>query len=92
MGGSPLDKVRVEVTLTIDCNGVYGAKASVVGQSTFQQAPATEIKRQRVTLTAPHPDTYKAATDATTVTPVSRHELQSHAGDIIDGTVNPQED
>lgn len=92
MGGSPLDKVRIEVILTIDCNGVYGATAHVVRGMPQSAATARTIKRQRVTLTAPHPDTYKAATGAEKVMPVSRYELQTHADDIIDGTVTYVDD
>jgi DNA-binding MarR family transcriptional regulator len=87
-GGSPLDKVRVELTLTIDCDGTYGIQSRVVGGMPQNSATTRTIKSQRVTLTAPHPDTYKAATDAAEVTTVSRHELQTHAHDIIEGTVS----
>lgn len=85
-GGSPLDKVRIEVKLTIDHNGVYGVAAEVVGGQR-QHGPAHVIKRQRVTLTAPHPDTYKAITAPEQVTEISRFDSQYNAGDIIEGTV-----
>lgn len=91
-GGSPLDKVRIEIELAIDCNGHYHANAHVVGGASTIRGKRTVIKRQRVTLTAPHPNTYKAATASETVAPVSRHELQSHAGDIIDAEVLFEDD
>lgn len=82
-GGKPLDRVRVEVVLTIDCNGVYGAEAHVVdGQP--QTGRPHKILAKKITVTAPHPDTYAAAMDENTVAPVSRHELQHGADDIID--------
>lgn len=91
MGGSPLDKVRIEIKLTIDSNGTYGVTAFVVRG--LPQAGTTHvIKRQRVTLTAPHPDTYKGATASELVSTVSRYEMQSHADDIIDGVAIPLED
>ena len=82
-GGSPLDRVRVEVVLTIDCNGVYGAEATVVGGG-HQTGKAHPIKKHRVTITAPHPDSYKAAISAENVSTVSRMETENFADDIID--------
>lgn len=90
-GGSPLDRVRVEIELYIDSLGNYHAKAEVVGGVSGARKRQL-IKRQRVTLTAPHPSTYEAATASETVTPISRYELQSHADDIIDGTIISTED
>lgn len=87
-GGKPLDKVRVEVTLTIDHNGRYGADARVVGGGSTNSGSSFAIKRQQITLTAPHPDTYKssraAAGKTSTVSTVTRMETQANAGDIID--------
>jgi hypothetical protein len=82
-GGKALDKVRVEVRLTIDCNGVYGATAHVVGGG-VQAGHATPIASKRLTLTAPHPDTYEVSTDAPTVSRVSRADTQAHADLILD--------
>jgi DNA-binding Lrp family transcriptional regulator len=86
-GGKPNDKVRVEVTLTIDHNGVYGATAHVVGGKK-QSGKAFKIKSQRVTLTAPHPEAYKSSKRAEnenpTATVINRLELQSGNGDVID--------
>ena len=82
-GGSPLDKVRIEVTLTIDHNGVYGATASVVNGGK-QTGKAHSIKKHRITVTAPHPDSYKSATAAQNVSNVSRMETEQYADDIID--------
>lgn len=82
-GGNPLDKVRIEVTLTIDCNGVYGAEATVVGRG-HQSGKAYPIKRQRITTTAPHPDAYKSMLNEKNVSTVSRMETETYADDIID--------
>ncbi len=90
-GSSPLDKVRLEVKLTIDCNGVYGAAVEVVGGKR-QRGAITVIKRQKITVTAPHPDTYEAAVSPKKVQRVSRHELQLSFGDIIEGDATPLED
>ena len=82
-GGSPLDKVRIEVTLTIDHNGNYGAAATVVGGG-HQSGKTIPIMSKRITVTAPHPDSYKSSTAAETVSTVSRMETQNYADDIID--------
>lgn len=84
-GGSPLDKVRIEINLAIDHNGQYHASAHVVSGASTIAGQKHTIKRQRITLTAPHPDTYKGATAAETVARLNRMELQAHADDIIDG-------
>lgn len=84
-GGRHLDKVRVEVELTIDCYGNYGVRAHVVDG--FMQADNKHtIKKQRFTITAPHPETYKSSMQDDIVTSVSRHEIQATAGDIIEAT------
>jgi hypothetical protein len=82
-GGSPLDRVRIEVVLTIDCNGVYGAEARVIDGG-HQATIRHPIKKQRITITAPHPDAYKAILDAENVSTVSRMETENYADDIID--------
>lgn len=82
-GGKLLDRVRIEVALTIDCNGIYGAEANVVNGKP-QSANTTKILSKKITVTAPHPDTYKSFKSEEIITPVSRHELQSGANDIID--------
>ena len=87
-GGHALDRVRVEVELTIDCNGVYGATAHVVG-APLQAKNAFPILKKRITVTAPHPDTYKSSVQKNDVTPISRYELQSGQGDILEGEVLP---
>lgn len=86
-GGKPNDKVQVEVILTIDHNGVYGATASIVGGK-HQSGKTFPIKRQRITLTAPHPNAYESSTasknEISSVSTVSRMELQADAEQIID--------
>jgi hypothetical protein len=83
-GGKPLDRVRIEIELTIDCSGNYGARARVVGGDPTGH-PAHVIKKQNVTITAPHPSTYASLFTEGEVVPVSRYELQAHAEDIIEG-------
>lgn len=90
-GGKPLDRVRIELELTIDYNGVYGVRARVVGGLPQTGNPITTMKK-RITVTAPHPDTYMSSLRDEPVTTVSRHELQSGAGDIIDGTLADPDD
>jgi hypothetical protein len=84
-GGKPLDKVRVELTLTIDCNGVYGVVARIPNGKP-QQSHAVPIKHQSTTITAPHPDAYNLpdASGSVAVSRVSRIEVETYAGDIID--------
>jgi molecular chaperone DnaK (HSP70) len=82
-GGTPLDKVRIEVTLTIDHNGVYGATAKVVGGG-IQSNRRGPIKRQRITITAPHPDSYKSVFSTKNTSTVSRMETEQYADDIVD--------
>lgn len=82
-GGSPLDRVNLLVTLTIDHNGVYGASARVVGGGQ-QSAIAHPIMTKRISVTAPHPDAYKSLLDAENVATVSRMETEQYADDIID--------
>lgn len=82
-GGKALDKLRVEVVLTIDCNGVYGAEAKVVGGKP-QSGRLHPIKAQRFTLTAPHPRTYKGAFDTEPTATLDRMNIEANAGDIID--------
>ena len=85
-GGSPLDKVRVEVSLVIDCNGNYYAEAEVIGGEPkhLLRTKAHVIKRQRFTITAPHPDSYKSAFSDENTSTVSRMETENYADDIID--------
>lgn len=78
-GGKPLDKVRVEVQLTVDMYGHYAAHARVIGQK-GQIGTPVPIKKQRLTMTAPHPDTYRSAFGGN----VSVAETEAHAEDIID--------
>jgi len=82
-GGKPLDKVRIELALTIDCNGVYGVHARVVSGG-LQHGRAHLIKKQSVTITAPHPDTYESAISETQTSRVSPMDTQHHAHDIIE--------
>lgn len=77
------DKVRVEVVLTIDCNGVYGATARVVG-GLRQTGVARPILTKQMTLTAPPTASYAASIDPSDVAPVSRLDSQQHANQIID--------
>lgn len=89
-GGQPLDTVRVEIELTIDCNGVYGARATVVN-GRVQTATPHVIKKQRVSLKAPHPDSYKSLLTEEAVARVSRMEVENFGGDIIDAEVISEE-
>lgn len=82
-GGRVNERVRVEVTLTIDCNGVYGASARVVGGIT-QAAHPYPIMRKLITLIAPPLASYEASIDTATVAPISRMQLQCEASQIID--------
>lgn len=82
--GNPLDKVNVVVELTIDCNGVYGARARVVGGKP-QYTHATTIAKKTIKLTAPHPDTYSSEFAEEKVSRISRAEVLSNAELIIDG-------
>ena len=90
-GGKPLDRVRVEVTLTIDCNGVYGAQAKVIGGKP-QAKDHIPILGKRLTLTAPHPDTYKSAFIEGDVVEVSRAETVWRRDDIIEADYQIIED
>lgn len=82
-GGQPLENVRIELDLTIDCNGTYGARARVVNGHP-QTGIAHVIRTRQITVKAPHPDTYRSVLDDGTVAKVSRMELTEHAEDIID--------
>lgn len=82
-GGRVNERVRVEVTLTIDCNGVYGASARVVG-GLMQSGKPSPILRKLITLIAPPIDSYEAYINPDTVAPVSRLQLQGEADQIID--------
>jgi hypothetical protein len=82
-GGVVNDRVRVMVTLTIDCNGVYGASAYVIG-GLHQTGAATPILSKPLTLTAPPAASYAASLDPSDVAPVSRLDTQQHASQIID--------
>lgn len=84
-GGDPLDKVRIKLTLTIDDNGRYGVWAHVVNGLPALLI-AHPIKTTHITVTAPHPDTYKASIAPEKVTTVTRMDTEQHAGDIIDAT------
>ena len=85
-GASPLDRVQIEIELTIDCNGNYGARASVVG-APLPPPYTTTIQRKRITLTAPHPDTYSRPTNAPSggVSVLKPGEKRATANDIIEG-------
>lgn len=81
-GGTKLDKVKIEVALTIDCNGVFGATARVIGGK--QQAEQTTvISKKKLVLTAPHPDTYASEFTKSRVAKVSRMELIGDNADLI---------
>lgn len=90
-GGSPLDRVRIEVELTIDRNGVYGARATVHGGKP-QHGPVTVIKRASYSLTAPHPDTYDSQANSKRIAHVSRMDTAQHMDDIIEGEAIPLDD
>ena len=82
-GGRINDRVRIEVTLTIDHKGVYGATARVL-DGLSQAGTPTPILRKLLTLTAPPIESYEASVDTSTVATVSRLQLQAEAGQIID--------
>ena len=82
-GGRKLDRVRIEVELRIDSDGNYYADAHVVGGCS-PVSRTQDVKRQRITITAPHPDTYKGLQSTATVERITRAEIEAHAGDIID--------
>lgn len=81
-GGTINDRVRVEVTLTIDCNGVYGASARVVN-GLPQSGNPTPIKRQIITVIAPSTG-FSGSTGPEPLAPVSKLDLQLNADQIID--------
>jgi hypothetical protein len=81
-GGKPLDRVRIDVKLTIDANGYYHAEASVVDGMPLEGRTHV-IKTQRITMTAPHPDTYRSVFEESDVATISRHEI-ANMGDVID--------
>lgn len=95
-GGNLNDRVRIEVQLTIDHNGRYGATAHVVGGLPQNSGSTVAIKKHRITVTAPHPDTYKTSMRAkSTDTPmqrISRMELEAGADLIIDAVAIPVDD
>jgi hypothetical protein len=82
-GGSRLDKVRVEIQLTIDCNGVYGVTARVV-RGKPQSGPTKNLTVKRITLTAPHPEVYAGMVSTDEIAAVNRMDTHAHADDIID--------
>lgn len=82
-GGKPAQKVRVEVTLTIDSNGVYGATARVIG-GLRQSGRATPITTRSLTLQAPPTASYGSVLDDSDLAPVSVLETQLNADQIID--------
>lgn len=82
-GGAANDRVRVEVTLTIDCNGVYGATARVVN-GLPQTGRATPILTKPMTLIAPPTASYAGEISTDTVAPVSRLSSQLNADEIIE--------
>lgn len=83
MSGQPNDKVVVEVSLTIDCNGNYGATARVVG-GLKQSGKPTTLRTRTMKFVAP-PNPRKAAPSTNDKTSrVSRLELQTTVGQIID--------
>lgn len=90
-GSEPLDKVLVEVTLTIDRNGVYGAAAHVVGGA-IQTGASTTLTSKRIRIPAPHPDTVSAPAEDATVTKVSRADTLRNLDDIIDADYTEVDD
>lgn len=82
-GGRVNDRVRIEVRLTIDCNGVYGASAHVIN-GLPQTGAVTTILRKPLTLTAPPTEAYAASLDDADIAPISKLELQINAEQIID--------
>lgn len=82
-GAKPLDRVRINVELHVDSMGRYHARAYVIDGWPEQQN-TQRIKQTRITMTAPHPDTYRSKIVDDEVATVSKHETQTHAEDIID--------
>lgn len=82
-GGQPLENVRIEVELTIDCNGHFGARAKVVNGRVQTGIPHV-IKRKMITIKAPHPDTYRSVLSEEGIAEMSRMEVTGFADDIID--------
>ena len=82
-GGVVNDRVRIVVTLTIDCKGVYGATAKVA-DGLPQSGPVTAIAHRTLTVIAPPTASYEASIDQADVARVSRLELQIAADQIIE--------
>jgi len=82
-GGTVNDRVRVEVSLTIDCNGVFGAVARVVDGMPQTGIPSA-ILRKQITLIAPPPAAYTMPDADVALHTVSRLETQLNADQIID--------
>lgn len=84
-GGTPLSRILVAIELTIDCNGVYGVRASIVGGEQ-QRAGATVIATKKLTIVAPHPDSYSTPSEEGTVQRIGPTEIMQYAADtILDG-------
>lgn len=84
MSGVKNDRVAVEVTLTIDCNGVYGATARVVNGKP-QSGRTRPLSAKRLTLLAPPPAVIAAQADHSEVVRESAIDLQLSGDQIIDG-------
>jgi hypothetical protein len=88
-GGAPLDKIRIRVTLTIDHNGVYGAKAEVV-DGEKQSGRTMALADKVVTIAAPHPENYaeeakRVDDDFAPMSRVSKTEIIETGFDVIEG-------
>lgn len=83
MSGQPNDKLEIEVSLTIDCNGRYGATAKVIGGLKQTGKPVT-IRRRVVKFIAPPNARNTAEALSTKVGRVTRLDLQINPGQIVD--------
>jgi hypothetical protein len=83
-GGHVNEKLRVQLTLTVDAGGRYGLIAKVVG-GFDQRGKARAVMRKYITLTLPAKDGLTATLSEEKVAKVTRLDSQQHAGQIIDG-------
>lgn len=95
-GSKPLDKVRIEVELAIDCNGNYYVAQAYVVNSAYvtslvgnQPVGYRKVKTQRFTVTAPRVKAparpmYSLDQDEAPVVRMTRADLFDVQGEIID--------
>lgn len=83
MSGRVNDKIRVEVILTIDSNGRYGATAKVVG-GYRQRGRVTPIVRKLVRITAPPTAAIADAVSPDKLKPMGGVTVDLMSGQIVD--------